>query len=938
MTLLHKLLTTTLLCLAAVLHANAQTLRPQTTKKLPSTFTIDGITYEKNYDGVSVIKIASEIHETYIKPNWNVTIPEHVDVYKVTQIGRDGKNTLSIVSDIKELTIPGSIRSICPNAFSNCKSLKKVKINKGVKSLSAGMFSGCTALDSISLPPELEYINDSTFSQCTSLREIKLPKELESIGYSAFKGCSSLDTITLPCSLKEIRWDTFLNCNSLKSILVDEGNPNFSSDGTALYNASNTELISFPCGATKYITPHKLRYIRSHTFYKCDSLHYIQFMNDSTDLQIYSKALVNCPNLATVIIGANVYYGSQPFSNSHIRKLIIQNKVKASLENIFSGRCAIDTISALPIYEDKVKEYQDSVTFIPYVPYIASYIAVYPRSISVKLVTNKLWNKVSDTPLDSISPIVEIDNKKIEPNEKGLYICRYLQPNDLCEITIYAINNNGKYVSGYNLHKKTENYIHLNTYKIYDTHIIATISQTLDPNIEVPQKCGLYCDGNFYETEYNGQTQSVRIKDLWPNKAYNIEYQEYRNGEVSYRHRITTETVKPYIGAQFSDITPTTYTLRGYNNSSKDLNVVEEGWTFDGSTISEHSKTLLVTGCNPESTIKPARYAIIVKKGDETKFYSDGISYNQTHPALTLKTVAKAKAISNTVALICAETNIDERETNVGFEWRRYDAPELVPSSEANCPIIDSTMTGALRNLSENTYYKFRPFYKSNSGKTWYGEWSAFGTADAYVYFDPTVRTFEVNCDNETTATVRAFVIAGSDEIKEQGFEYWKHCSTESTSTRYVATAKEDNHQTIISTGQRMTATLENLEPNTTYSVRAYVTTEHGTTYGEEQIFSTPAPTAIGYVKLDDTQSGEMTVTINKTNAQGVDFVVNGTRNEISAKLYSISGTVLSTTSTTDNGSDARNIKMQTQHLQSGMYLLCVTDGACTKTIRLAIK
>lgn len=290
------------------------------------------------------------------------------------------------------------------------------------------------------------------------------------------------------------------------------------------------------------------------------------------------------------------------------------------------------------------------------------------------------------------------------------------------------------------------------------------------------------------------------------------------------------------------------------------------------------------------------------------------------------------------MALICAETNIDERETNVGFEWRRYDAPELVPSSEANCPIIDSTMTGALRNLSENTYYKFRPFYKSNSGKTWYGEWSAFGTADAYVYFDPTVRTFEVNCDNETKATVRALVIAGSDEIKEQGFEYWKHSSTESTSTRYVAATKEDNHQTIISTGQRMTATLENLEPNTTYSVRAYVTTEHGTTYGEEQIFSTPAPTAIGNVKLDDTQSGEMTVTINKANAQGVDFVVNGTRNEISAKLYSISGTVLSTTSTTDNGSDAHNIKMQTQHLQSGMYLLCVTDGVCTKTIRLAIK
>lgn len=125
MTLLHKLLTTTLLCLAAVLHANAQTLRPQTSKKLPSTFTIDGITYEKNYDGVSVIKIASEIHETYIKPNWNVTIPEHVDVYKVTQIGRDGKNTLSIVSDIKELTFQVLLGLFVQMLFLIAKALKK---------------------------------------------------------------------------------------------------------------------------------------------------------------------------------------------------------------------------------------------------------------------------------------------------------------------------------------------------------------------------------------------------------------------------------------------------------------------------------------------------------------------------------------------------------------------------------------------------------------------------------------------------------------------------------------------------------------------------------------------------------------------------------------------------------------------------------------------
>lgn len=951
MTLLHKLLTTTLLCFAAVLHANAQTLRPQTSKKLPSTFTIDGITYEKNYDGVSVIKIASEIHETYIKPNWNVTIPEHVDAYKVTQIGRDGKNTLSVVSDIKELTIPGSIRSICPNAFSNCESLKKVKINKGVKSLSAGMFSGCTALDSISLPPELKYINDSTFSQCTSLREINLPRELESIGYSAFKGCSSLDTITLPCSLKEIRWDTFLNCNSLKSILVDEGNENFSSDGTALYNASKTELISFPCGIKEYRIPRTTSSIKSKAFSRCDSLRNIQF-DDSTKLLLNKNAFYCCPNLNKVVIGPNVDIEDSPFGNSHIKKLIVTRQkalfyyYKSYMRALICNENTIDTISAPPIdeYESTIKEYQDSATFIPYTPFIASNIVGESRSISLNLVTNKLWDKVSDIPIDSLHPIVGIGEKTIEPNEKGTYICRYLNPDGSYYIYIGAKNNNEQYVSDYTFQKNTDTFGRLySSDKTYNTKIIVHLSINTDPNIEAPRKCGIECGGKFYETEYNNKDQSVTIRDLWPDTKYGIYYREYRNDEVSLYSFILESTASLPINVGIDDITPTTYTLKGsLRYVENGLNVVEEGWTFDGSTISEHGNTLLVSGQTPGTSLADGNvpsYAVIVKNGEETRQYRKAPSFlGESFPSLELKTIAEAKATSNTVALICATTNMSDDETNAGFEWRRYDAPELVPSSKANCPIIDGVMTGALRNLSANTYYKFRPFYKSNSGKTWYGEWSAFGTADAYVYFDPTVRTFEVNCDNETKATVRAFVIAGSDEIKEQGFEYWKHSSTERTSTRYVAAAKEDNHQTIISTGQRMTATLENLEPNTTYSVRAYVTTEHGTTYGEEQIFSTPAPTAIGNVKLDDTQSGEMTVTINKANAQGVDFVVNGTRNEISAKLYSISGTVLSTTSTTDNGSDARNIKMQTQHLQSGMYLLCVTDGVCTKTIRLAIK
>lgn len=944
MTLLHKLLTTTLLCFAAVLHANAH-FRPETSVSGMS-FAVNGIFYKEIDGGVAATALTSDN-----ELNGIVIIPEAVvynkTIYKVIKIGDTGA-IFRNVSDITFLSLPGSIKEISPYAFIGCSKLREVKINEGITRLNHGMFSNCTALDSVSLPSGLETLGANVFSGCTSLRHIKLPKELRTIDADAFKDCSSLKAITLPDSLRTVESNVFSGCNSLESISVEEGNKHFSSDGIALYNASKTELISFPCGIKEYRISRTTTSIKSWAFSCCDSLRNIQF-DDSTKLLLNKNAFYYCPNLNKVVIGPNVDIEGSPFCNSHIKKLIVtrdkyfSNPYDTYTRALISNGNTIDTISA-PKYERAIEEYQKSATFIPYTPFFDSNTVGNSRSISFNLVTNELWNKVSDIPIDSLHPIVKIKGGNvriddiIKANKDGHYIYRYLDPYQYYDITIITNNQAEQIVSTYIFSIRTSDYASLKIKNVYNTRTTLSLQLNIDPNIEVPKKCGIECDGKFYETEYNDKVQSVTIKDLWPDQMYNVYYIE---GATYYDAISSVHTTYPPINTYIDDITPTTYTLRGcLQDKDEDLNVVEEGFTFDGSTISEHSNAVLVTGCEPNSTIKTtAQYAVAVKKGNETRLYAKNFYNDQLkHPEITLQTIKKAKAISNTVALICAETNIDERETNVGFEWRRYDAPELVPSSEANCPIIDSTMTGALRNLSENTYYKFRPFYKSNSGQTWYGEWSAFGTADAYVYFDPTVRTFEVNCDNETTATVRAFVIAGSDEIKEQGFEYWKHSNTESTSTRYVAATKEDNHQTIISTGQRMTATLENLEPNTTYSVRAYVTTEHGTTYGEEQIFSTPAPTAIGNVKLDNTQSGEMTVTINKANAQGVDFVVNGTRNEISAKLYSISGTVLSTTSTTDNGSDARNIKMQTQHLQSGMYLLCVTDGVCTKTIRLAIK
>ena len=142
-----------------------------------------------------------------------------------------------------------------------------------------------------------------------------------------------------------------------------------------------------------------------------------------------------------------------------------------------------------------------------------------------------------------------------------------------------------------------------------------------------------------------------------------------------------------------------------------------------------------------------------------------------------------AKPTSKTSVLLVAATNIDNAETNVGFQWRRHDAPEDMPSDYIKCPVIDGVMECSIRNLNPEVYYQFRPYYRSSNGSEYFGEWMVFFTGDA--------------------------------------------------------TADVTERKTVLASGLNMKADITGLTPATTYAFRAFVTTEKGTTYGSEMQFTT---------------------------------------------------------------------------------------------------
>lgn len=283
-------------------------------------------------------------------------------------------------------------------------------------------------------------------------------------------------------------------------------------------------------------------------------------------------------------------------------------------------------------------------------------------------------------------------------------------------------------------------------------------------------------------------------------------------------------------------------------------------------------------------------------------------------------------ATSTSSARLIVETNCDAT-AGTGYEWRRIDAPDIIASSKVSCPVVDGMLVGTLRNLNPDVYYKFRPYYTSASGNTYYGDWVGFYTADANVYFEPEVRTYRDYSISQNSVKVKGYALEGTDVIISQGFEYWE------TGNSMTPLSTEDR-KIVTSTGIAMSATISDLEYDTTYKYRAFVTTAKGTVYGEEVEFTTDCgPTGIENIEI---KSNELSVVLREnpvTNTAWIKAIGNAC-NVIQYTITSMSGSIVETGNVALDG-EWSAIEL---NCNSGIYLMTVSDGLQAKTLRLIVR
>lgn len=222
--------------------------------------------------------------------------------------------------------------------------------------------------------------------------------------------------------------------------------------------------------------------------------------------------------------------------------------------------------------------------------------------------------------------------------------------------------------------------------------------------------------GGIEETTENN---TIELTGLNAGKRYTIDLEiGSANGYIctlvtNWSEAITTKEITLQNIATHKDVnvTPTSIRIAIANDFGDAIEeIVEEGFTnetYGGQT----GNTYELHGLEPTGISTTFHYRVRLNNGQTFE-----MDFPIEQPALEFTTLP-AKATSNTVAVIAATTNLDDPEAQTGFEWRRYDAPDLVPSTMSPCPVIDGELIGALKGLNASTYYKYRPYFTSASGK-----------------------------------------------------------------------------------------------------------------------------------------------------------------------------------------------------------------------------
>lgn len=238
---------------------------------------------------------------------YDIDIPEKLDGYTVTGLGKDSFSIDDLYSPLYEIhhtkihsvTIPQSVTSIGDSAFAGCHNLVYLTINDAATSIGRRAFAECPLTTTLELGENITTIGNSAFYDCRGLKNVTIPQSVTSIGDSAFGECSSLETLSfgenIKTNIETIGDDAFYYCIELESVTIPQSVTSIGND--AFGQCHDLQSLTIKDAATS---------IGHRAFLGCTSLETISLGENIKTIGYHAFNSCTSINLTNVTIPENV--------------------------------------------------------------------------------------------------------------------------------------------------------------------------------------------------------------------------------------------------------------------------------------------------------------------------------------------------------------------------------------------------------------------------------------------------------------------------------------------------------------------------------------------------------------------------------------------------------------------------------------------------------
>lgn len=138
-----------------------------------------------------------------------------------------------------------------------------------VATIGAFAFENRTNITDLVIPGSVRSIEYNAFLGCSSITNLILEEGMDGLGNPAFVGCDGLRIIRLPASAVNASPIAF-GCPNLTSYTINATNPAHSSLDGVWFNKNHTVLVGFPRGITgRYVVPDGVTTIGGNAFGRC---------------------------------------------------------------------------------------------------------------------------------------------------------------------------------------------------------------------------------------------------------------------------------------------------------------------------------------------------------------------------------------------------------------------------------------------------------------------------------------------------------------------------------------------------------------------------------------------------------------------------------------------------------------------------------------------